>query len=65
MSHIDIKAYVKETIGVIESADNIESDLELYATRLLNELMSRRMDSQRAIKLVAEYKQLIKEQLNL
>lgn len=64
MSHIDIKSYAKQTIGVITDSESQENTLELYATRLLNELMSRRMAAERAIQLVAEYKELIREHLN-
>jgi DNA-3-methyladenine glycosylase I len=64
MSHIDIEHYVKQTLPVIISSDVIADTIELYATRLLNELMSRRMSSEQAIKMVADYKQLVKQQMD-
>jgi|GEM_PF-128167 len=64
MSHIDIESYVKQTFPVIIASDGIADTIELYATRLLNELMSRRMSSEQAIKMVADYKQLVKQQMD-
>jgi len=64
-SHIDIQSYVNQTIAVITDSDAQQKTLELYATRLLNELMSRRLDINQAKKMVDEYQLLIKEQLQL